>query len=86
MDIHQSLTLAIIDIFEDILEEKDISLPDPYREGNEGEARIFGETYVELELAIRKLLSNVCVNRRTYMDWSGNIHEVLLDAEVRRDR
>ena len=39
----------IIDIFEELLERLDITIPDKWREGEEDEARIFGDTYYELE-------------------------------------
>ena len=39
----------IIDIFEELLDRLDITLPDKWREGEEDEARIFGDTYHELE-------------------------------------
>ena len=39
----------IIDIFEELLDRLDITIPDKWREGEEDEARIFGDTYYELE-------------------------------------
>ena len=39
----------IIDIFEELLDRLDITIPDQWREGEEYEARIFGDTYYELE-------------------------------------
>lgn len=39
----------IINIFEELLDRLDITLPDKWREGEEDEARIFGDTYYELE-------------------------------------
>ncbi len=39
----------LIDIFEELLDHLDITLPDKWREGEEDEARIFGDTYYELE-------------------------------------
>lgn len=39
----------IIDIFEELLDHFDITLPDKWREGEEDEARIFGDAYYELE-------------------------------------
>ena len=39
----------IIDIFEEMLDRLDITLPDKWREDEEDEARIFGDTYYELE-------------------------------------
>ena len=46
----------IIDIFEELLDRLDITLPDQWREGEEGEARIFGDTYYELENKILERL------------------------------
>ena len=42
----------IIDIFEELLDRLDITLPDKWRQGEEDEARIFGDTYYELEAKI----------------------------------
>ena len=39
----------LIDIFEELLDRLDITLPDKWREGEEDEARIFGDVYYELE-------------------------------------
>ena len=39
----------IIDIFEELLDRLGITLLDKWREGEEDEARIFGDTYYELE-------------------------------------
>ena len=39
----------IIDIFEELLDRLDITIPDEWREGEEDEARIFGDVYYELE-------------------------------------
>ena len=39
----------IIDIFEELLDRLDITLPDKWREGEEDEARIFGDAYYELK-------------------------------------
>ena len=48
----------IIDIFEELLDRLDITLPDKWREGEEDEARIFGDTYYELENKIVERLRN----------------------------
>ena len=47
---------GIIDIFEELLNRLDITIPDKWREGEEDEARIFGDTYYELEDKIAKRL------------------------------
>ena len=52
MDTTNNLTNTaddLIDIFEELLDRLDITLPDKWREGEEDEARIFGDTYYELE-------------------------------------
>ena len=46
----------IIDIFEELLDRLDITLPDEWREGEKDEARIFGDTYYELENQIGERL------------------------------
>jgi len=46
----------IIEIFEEKLEELNISLPDKCREGNEDESRIYGKTYYDLRDEIEDLI------------------------------
>ena len=53
----RDLSDAIIEIFEEKLDELNITLPDKAREGNEDEARIFGDTYYDLERDIEDLIS-----------------------------
>ena len=52
------LAIMILDIFEDMLDDKGIIIPDEDREGSEGEACLYGSTYYELEDDITELLSN----------------------------
>lgn len=40
---------AIVELFEDILEKHDITIPDEDRTGDESEARLYGMTYSDLE-------------------------------------
>lgn len=35
----------IVEVFEDLLEDNNISIPDIFREGNDDEARLYGQTY-----------------------------------------
>ena len=53
----RDLSDAIIEIFEEKLDELNITLPDKAREGNDDEARIFGNTYYDLEKDIEDLIS-----------------------------
>lgn len=44
-----NIAADIIDIFEELLDRLDITIPDKWRVNEEDEARIFGDTYFELE-------------------------------------
>lgn len=50
------VTIAILDSFENLLNEKDITIPDVDRTGEETEARIFGTTYGDLESKIHDII------------------------------
>ena len=52
----KELVISILDIFENVLDKHDINIPDEYRQGEESEARIFGETYYNLEDQIMETL------------------------------
>ena len=52
----RSLTFEIIEVFEDLLEEKGIQIPDDDRTGDPNEAPLYGTTYAELEDKIFDLL------------------------------
>ena len=52
----RGIAIMILDIFEDMLEEKGIMIPDEDRKGDDGEACLYGGTYYELEDEITKLL------------------------------
>lgn len=53
----RGLAIMILDIFEDMLDEKGIMIPDDDRTGNDGEACLYGCTYGDLEEEITALLS-----------------------------
>ena len=46
----------ICEQFEDLLDKHNIDIPDDDREGNEGEAHIYGMTYAELEDKVKEIL------------------------------
>lgn len=52
----KNVAIAILDIFEDMLSEKDIMIPDEDREGNEDECCLYGTTYYDLEDQIIEVL------------------------------
>ena len=53
---HRGVAIRILDIFEEMLESKGISIPDEERTGEESEARLYGMTYSTLEDEIAELL------------------------------
>lgn len=54
----RSMAIKILDVFENILDEKGIKIPDEDRTGNDSEASIFGTTYGDLENQITSILTN----------------------------
>lgn len=53
---HRGVAIRILDIFEEMLENKGVSIPDEDRTGDESEACLYGMTYADLENAIEELL------------------------------
>lgn len=43
-----NIAANLVDLFEEVLDEHDITIPDEAREGNEDEARIYGKVYDDL--------------------------------------
>lgn len=54
----RGIAIMILDIFEGMLDDKGIIIPDEDREGDEDEACLYGTTYYELEDEITELLCN----------------------------
>lgn len=50
-------SVDICELFEDLLEEHDISIPDEDREGRPEEARLYGTTYADLEYKVLNILN-----------------------------
>ncbi len=50
--------IKILDEFEELLEEKNITIPDEDREGNKEEARIYGSSYYLLEDKITEIIKS----------------------------
>ena len=54
----RGIAIMILDIFEGMLNDKGIIIPDEDREGDEDEECLYGTTYYELEDEITELLCN----------------------------
>lgn len=61
MDREREIAIMVLQVFENKLEELNISLPDRERVGTDDEARIYGQTYFELEDTITQVLKEVGV-------------------------
>ena len=57
-NIRKEYTHAILDLFEDLLDEKEIDIPSDDREGDESEARLYGSEYYDMEDKVDTLLGN----------------------------
>lgn len=56
--LEQEYAWSILEYFEDLLDEKGIDIPSDDREGRDGEARLYGEEYFDLEDKIVGLLKS----------------------------
>lgn len=64
--------VAIIDLFEDILDENNITIPDEYRQGDPDEARIYGDTYYALENSIEIILERLVATTNLQKEMGDN--------------
>ena len=51
------IAIKILSEFEEMLDRKDVTIPDSHRIGDPDEARLYGETYYEMEDKIIDILS-----------------------------
>lgn len=63
--ISKEASFNILDMFEDLLEKHNITIPDEDRVGDDGEARLYGMTYGELESDIMDVVDTAC--RKYYL-------------------
>ena len=56
MEEQREIAIECIEEFEELLDEKEISIPDEDREGKEEEARIYGTTYYHLEDKVTEVI------------------------------
>lgn len=55
-------SVDIVELFEDILDRYNIDIPDEDRTGDEGEARLYGMTYSNLEEDVVAILEDLVKN------------------------
>ena len=64
----RQVSAEICDLFEELLDAFNITLPDEERTGDDGEARIYGETYGNLEDSVTAVLAELAYIIRKYPD------------------
>ncbi len=57
MEKNREIAIKIIDLFENLLNRKNIIIPNEDRENSEDEAAIYGGDYYELEDAVTEILN-----------------------------
>ena len=66
-------SVDICELFEDLLEEHDITIPDEDREGRPEEARLYGTTYADLEYKVLNILNEFMNDLIKHPDANINI-------------
>ena len=65
---------AICELFEELLEKHNITIPDEDRAGAEGEGRLYGLTYFDLELEVAEVLRSLIEEVKTNPDTPCEYH------------
>ncbi|MBQ7818586.1 MAG: hypothetical protein IJ341_02695 [Bacteroidales bacterium] len=60
----RNISANICSLFEDVLDVHNLTVPDSERAGDESEARLYGETYSDLEDSITTILLDLCKKLR----------------------
>ena len=55
-------SVEIVELFEELLEKHNITIPDADRTGDESEARLYGCTYYDLEEEVVSILNELVTN------------------------
>jgi hypothetical protein len=61
-------SVEIVELFEELLDKHDITIPDEDRTGDEGEARLYGCTYSDLEDDVLCILSQLVLRVKKLPD------------------
>ncbi len=61
-------SVAIVELFEDVLDKHNIMVPDEDRTGDEGESNLYGATYSDLEDEVLHLLCKLVLRVKKLPD------------------
>ena len=68
-------SVAVCDLFDELLDEHDITIPSDDREGEDGEARIYGDVYYDLEAKVTEVLARLCEEVKAAPDVAINVED-----------
>lgn len=66
----------IVELFEELLEKHDITIPDEDRTGDESEARLYGCTYWDLEDEVVHILSKLILRVKKLPDAEIDVYNL----------
>ena len=69
-------SVEIVELFEELLEKHDITIPDEDRTGDESEARLYGFTYWDLEDEVVSVLSRLLVKVKNQPDAKIDVYNL----------
>ncbi len=68
-------SVAVCDLFDELLDEHDITIPSQDREGEDSEARIYGDVYYDLEAKVTEVLARLCEEVKAAPDVAINVED-----------
>ena len=72
----RNYSVEIVELFEELLEKHNITIPDEDRTGDEGEARLYGMTYSDLEDDVLGVLCRLLVRVKRLPDAEIDVYNL----------
>lgn len=69
-------SVEIVELFEELLDKHNITIPDEDRTGDEGEARLYGMTYANLEDDVLTIISQLVLRVKKLPDAEINVFDL----------
>ena len=69
-------SVEIMELFEDLLDKHNITIPDEDRTGDESEARLYGCTYYDLEEEVVSILNELVTNVKKLPDAEIDVYNL----------
>lgn len=69
-------SVEIVELFEELLDKHNITIPDEDRTGDESEARLYGTTYYDLEEEVVSILSRLVLRVKKLPDEEIDVYNL----------